>query len=78
MLVLAPAACIMGGIALSAAFDTLTGSIKFAPSALPALSSLKQKVNIYEFEAWRQLDMLQESKNLLCMYFKLYKCVSCK
>jgi hypothetical protein len=45
MLVLAPAACIMGGIALSAAFDTLTGSIKFAPPALPALSSLRQKVN---------------------------------
>jgi len=43
MLVLAPAACIMGGIALSAAFDTLTGSIKFAPPALPALSSLRQK-----------------------------------
>ncbi len=31
MLVLAPAACIMAGIALSAAFDTLTGSIKFQP-----------------------------------------------
>ncbi|PKI32304.1 hypothetical protein CRG98_047303, partial [Punica granatum] len=29
MLVLAPAACIMSGIALSEAFDTLTGSIKF-------------------------------------------------
>lgn len=31
MLVLAPAACIMAGIALSAAFDTMTGSIKFQP-----------------------------------------------
>ncbi|CAK9872350.1 unnamed protein product [Sphagnum jensenii] len=34
MLVLAPAACIMAGIALSAAFDTLTGSIKFQPISL--------------------------------------------
>jgi dolichyl-diphosphooligosaccharide--protein glycosyltransferase len=37
MLVLAPAACIMAGIALSAAFDTLTGSIKFQPIS-PSLS----------------------------------------
>lgn len=29
MLVLAPAACIMSGIALSEAFNALTGSIKF-------------------------------------------------
>lgn len=29
MLVLAPAACIMSGIALSQAFDVFTGSIKF-------------------------------------------------
>lgn len=29
MLVLAPAACIMSGIALSAAFEVLTRSIKF-------------------------------------------------
>lgn len=29
MLVLAPAACIMSGIALSAAFDVFTRSIKF-------------------------------------------------
>ncbi|KAG0566988.1 hypothetical protein KC19_7G102200 [Ceratodon purpureus] len=38
MLVLAPAACIVGGIALSAAFDTLTRSIKYAPAAPPAVS----------------------------------------
>ncbi|XP_024390658.1 dolichyl-diphosphooligosaccharide--protein glycosyltransferase subunit STT3A [Physcomitrium patens] len=37
MLVLAPAACIVGGIALSAAFETLTRSIKYAPTAPPAL-----------------------------------------
>lgn len=37
MLVLAPAACIVGGIALSAAFDTLTRSVKYAPAAPPAL-----------------------------------------
>ncbi|KAG0610849.1 hypothetical protein M758_7G096700 [Ceratodon purpureus] len=37
MLVLAPAACIVGGIALSAAFDTLTRSIKYAPAAPPAV-----------------------------------------
>lgn len=30
MLVLAPAACIMSGIALSSAFDVFTRSIKFA------------------------------------------------
>jgi len=29
MLVLAPAACIMSGIALSQAFDVFTGSIKY-------------------------------------------------
>jgi len=37
MLVLAPAACIVGGIALSTAFDTLTRSVKYAPAALPGL-----------------------------------------
>lgn len=35
MLVLAPAACIMSGIALSQAFDVFTRSIKFQ---LPSLS----------------------------------------
>lgn len=35
MLVLAPAACIMSGIALSGAFDVLTRSLKFQ---LPATS----------------------------------------
>ncbi|KAG0594467.1 hypothetical protein M758_UG080000 [Ceratodon purpureus] len=33
MLMLAPAACIVGSIALSAAFDTLTRSINYAPAA---------------------------------------------
>ena len=36
MLVLALAAAIVGGIALSTAFETLTRSIKFAPAAFPA------------------------------------------
>lgn len=44
MLVLAPAACIVGGIALSAAFETLTRSIKYAPAALPALLLPTEKV----------------------------------
>lgn len=35
MLVLAPAACIMSGIALSQAFEVFTGSIKFQ---LPGVS----------------------------------------
>ncbi|KAG0567434.1 hypothetical protein KC19_7G134800 [Ceratodon purpureus] len=43
MLVLAPAACIVGGIALSAAFETLTRSIKYAPAAPPALLLSTQK-----------------------------------
>ena len=34
MLVLAPAACIMSGIALSEAFDVFTRSIKFYISSL--------------------------------------------
>lgn len=44
MLVLAPAACIVGGIALSAAFETLTRSIKYAPTAPPALLLPAEKV----------------------------------
>lgn len=39
MLVLAPAACILSGIALSEAFDVLTRSIKFQ---LPGLSDRSQ------------------------------------
>jgi hypothetical protein len=39
MLVLAPAACIMSGIALSAAFDVLTRSIKFQ---LPGINGNSQ------------------------------------
>jgi len=39
MLVLAPAACIMSGIALSEAFDVLAQSIKFQ---LPALLETSQ------------------------------------
>lgn len=39
MLVLAPAACILSGIALSEAFDVLTRSIKFQ---LPGLSENSQ------------------------------------
>lgn len=46
MLVLAPAACIVGGIALSTAFDTLTRSVKYAPAALPALLIPSEKVRV--------------------------------
>ncbi|XP_056162080.1 dolichyl-diphosphooligosaccharide--protein glycosyltransferase subunit STT3A-like [Syzygium oleosum] len=42
MLVLAPAACIMSGIALSEAFDTLTRSIKFQ---LPGISGGNSEAN---------------------------------
>ena len=45
MLVLAPAACIMSGIALSEAFDVLTRSIKFQ---LPGLLGGSQ-VNVCNF-----------------------------
>lgn len=47
MLVLAPAACIVGGIALSTAFDTLTRSVKYAPAALPALLTPSEKVRAF-------------------------------
>lgn len=47
MLVLAPAACIVGGIALSAAFDTLTRSVKYAPAAPPALLLPSEKVRLF-------------------------------
>jgi hypothetical protein len=47
MLVLAPAACIVGGIALSAAFETLTRSIKYAPAALPALLLATETVRLF-------------------------------
>jgi len=40
MLVLAPAACIMSGIALSEAFDVFARSIKFQ---LPGLSETSQR-----------------------------------
>lgn len=43
MLVLAPAACIMSGIALSEAFDTLTRSIKFQ---LPGISGGNSEANV--------------------------------
>jgi dolichyl-diphosphooligosaccharide--protein glycosyltransferase len=46
MLVLAPAACIMAGIALSAAFDTLTGSIKFQPISPSPSPAPSEKVTL--------------------------------
>ena len=51
MLVLAPAACIVGGIALSAAFDTFTRSIKFAPAAPAALLLPTEKVRHFIYKA---------------------------
>ncbi|XP_031488967.1 dolichyl-diphosphooligosaccharide--protein glycosyltransferase subunit STT3A [Nymphaea colorata] len=39
MLVLAPAACITSGIALSGAFDVLTRSVKFQPSSSSAITT---------------------------------------
>jgi hypothetical protein len=47
MLVLAPAACIVGSIALSATFETLTRSIKYAPAALPALLLATETVRLF-------------------------------
>ena len=47
MLVLAPAACIMSGIALSEAFEVFARSIKFQ---LPG-ASVKSQVDVYIFFA---------------------------
>lgn len=44
MLVLAPAACIMSGIALSEAFDVFTRSIKFQLPGLPGFSEVDVSV----------------------------------
>ena len=63
MLVLAPAACIVGGIALSAAFETLTRSIKYAPAAPPALLLPAEKVKpfVYKYLASCFRDLLCNS-----------------
>lgn len=55
MLVLAPAACIVGGIALSAAFDTLTRSVKYAPAAPPALLLPSDKVSLFACKSLYQV-----------------------
>ncbi|KAF7851876.1 hypothetical protein BT93_L2024 [Corymbia citriodora subsp. variegata] len=62
MLVLAPAACILSGIALSEAFDTLTRSIKFQ---LPGISGGKSEANAGDASsasAGAQIDVVKAGK----------------
>nr|PNR43372.1 hypothetical protein PHYPA_015752 [Physcomitrium patens] len=71
MLVLAPAACIVGGIALSAAFETLTRSIKYAPTAPPALLLPAEKEPDYLRDGQYRIDSQATQTMLNSLMYKL-------